>query len=134
MTDADTTDIIVMYCRVPSPMSFSDMQGGLLPDERNVFTRVILTAEKHGRTVFPILLSSNDPFYAMRECLVKVRQARTMITESGRPVWLQVDGGIDAETAAEAVASGADSLVAGNSVFGAASPAEALEHIRRSIK
>jgi len=70
----------------------------------------------------------------MRECLVKVRQARTMITESGRPVWLQVDGGIDAETAAEAVASGADSLVAGNSVFGAASPAEALEHIRRSIK
>jgi len=83
MTDADTTDIIVMYCRVPSPMSFSDMQGGLLPDERNVFTRVILTAEKHGRTVFPILLSSNDPFYAMSQLAYAAKASRIVMGVSG---------------------------------------------------
>jgi ribulose-phosphate 3-epimerase len=41
---------------------------------------------------------------------------------AGRPIDLQVDGGITAETAPEAVAAGANSLVAGSAVFKGGKP------------
>ena len=41
---------------------------------------------------------------------------------SGLDVWLQVDGGISERTIAKAAEAGADTFVAGSSVFGAADP------------
>lgn len=52
--------------------------------------------------------------------LHKIRQIRAMITELGRPIDVQVDGGIDRQTAPLVVAHGANVLVAGTSIFGAA--------------
>jgi ribulose-phosphate 3-epimerase len=49
--------------------------------------------------------------------LEKIRQLRTMISASGRTIELEVDGGINPETAKQVIAAGADVLVAGNSVF-----------------
>ncbi len=49
------------------------------------------------------------------EALVKIRQAKALI--GGRPIDLEVDGGVNAETAAEVARAGADVLVAGNAVF-----------------
>ena len=45
---------------------------------------------------------------------------------------IQVDGGVDADTAGPAVTSGAGLLVAGSSVFGAADPAEAYMDLARA--
>lgn len=53
--------------------------------------------------------------------LGKVEAVRRMIDKSGRDIDLEVDGGIDAETAPRAIAAGADALVAGTAVFGAGS-------------
>jgi ribulose-phosphate 3-epimerase len=47
--------------------------------------------------------------------LEKIRRLRAMI--GGRPIHLQVDGGVTAETACACVAAGADVLVAGSAVF-----------------
>ena len=47
-----------------------------------------------------------------------------------RDVWLQVDGGIGADTIAEAAAAGADTFVAGSAVFGADDPDAAVQHLR----
>jgi ribulose-phosphate 3-epimerase len=47
--------------------------------------------------------------------LPKLQALRAMIGD--RPIWLQVDGGIGAETAALCRAAGANSFVAGSSVF-----------------
>jgi len=47
----------------------------------------------------------------------KVRQARSEITRLGLDVKLQVDGGIDTETVKIASAAGADTFVAGSSIF-----------------
>ncbi|RDD63137.1 ribulose-phosphate 3-epimerase [Ferruginivarius sediminum] len=47
----------------------------------------------------------------------KLKRLREMIDASGRAIDLEVDGGINAETAAEAVAAGADVLVAGSATF-----------------
>jgi ribulose-phosphate 3-epimerase len=49
--------------------------------------------------------------------LKKIEAAATRIARSGRKIALQVDGGITPETAREAVAAGANVLVAGTAVF-----------------
>ena len=49
--------------------------------------------------------------------LAKVGAARERIERTGRRIDLEVDGGINPETAAQAVAEGADVLVAGNASF-----------------
>jgi ribulose-phosphate 3-epimerase len=51
------------------------------------------------------------------ETLPKIREIRTMIEALGRAVDVQVDGGIDTQTAPQVVAHGANVLVAGTSIF-----------------
>ena len=60
--------------------------------------------------------------------LDKIRRIAAMI--GGRPIRLEVDGGIDRETATLAVAAGADVLVAGSAVFGGGRYAEAIAALR----
>ena len=49
--------------------------------------------------------------------LEKIRTLRRMIDESGRTIDLEVDGGINENTARQAIAAGADVLVAGTATF-----------------
>ena len=49
--------------------------------------------------------------------LRKIEAIRKMIDKTGRDIALQVDGGIDADTAPRAIAAGADVLVAGTATF-----------------
>ena len=50
--------------------------------------------------------------------LKKIQQIRAMINKVGRPIELEVDGGINAETAKLVIEAGADVLVAGSAIFG----------------
>ncbi len=52
------------------------------------------------------------------ETLPKVREIRRQIQEKGLECELEVDGGINLQTAPLAVEAGANVLVAGSSVFG----------------
>lgn len=62
--------------------------------------------------------------------LKKIRQIREMIAASGRPIELEVDGGVNADTAELVVDAGADVLVAGSAVFGEKNLSEAIRSIR----
>ncbi len=62
--------------------------------------------------------------------LAKISALRAMITESGHDISLQVDGGVTTATAPRCVAAGADVLVAGTAVFGAADYAAAITNLR----
>jgi len=62
--------------------------------------------------------------------LDKIRTMRKRIDYSGRPIDLEVDGGINPETARAAIAAGADVLVAGTSTF-TGSASRYAENIRR---
>ena len=62
--------------------------------------------------------------------LEKIAELRRRIDRTGRPIELEVDGGINAETAPQVVAAGADVLVAGTATFTGGSAAYA-ENIRR---
>ncbi len=49
--------------------------------------------------------------------LDKIRTLREMIDKTGRDIYLEVDGGITAETAPQVIEAGADLLVAGSAAF-----------------
>ncbi|MGC8787089.1 MAG: ribulose-phosphate 3-epimerase [Anaerolineae bacterium] len=67
--------------------------------------------------------------------LNKIKHVKHMIDERNLPVVIQVDGGIDTQTAPLVVSAGATVLVAGQAVFGTDEPvAEAIAKIRRSIE
>ena len=64
--------------------------------------------------------------------LKKIRRLREMIEASPRNIELEVDGGVNVDTAKLMVDAGADVLVAGSAVFGANNLAEAIRSIRVS--
>jgi ribulose-phosphate 3-epimerase len=66
----------------------------------------------------------------MPEVLPKVREARRLIESGHLRLFLEVDGGINADTIAEAAEAGADVFVAGSAVYGAADPAAAIAGLR----
>ena len=70
----------------------------------------------------------------MAEVLPKVSEVRRALEQRGlaQRVDVEVDGGIDTDTAPRAAAAGANVLVAGSAVFGSERPWEAAEAIRRS--
>ena len=47
----------------------------------------------------------------------KIRAVRLMLSQMGRDIHIEVDGGINAETARRVYAAGADVLVAGTAIF-----------------
>ncbi|NOX82634.1 MAG: ribulose-phosphate 3-epimerase [Alphaproteobacteria bacterium] len=49
--------------------------------------------------------------------LKKIELLRELINRSGKDIMLEVDGGVDPQTAPQAIAAGADVLVAGSAVF-----------------
>jgi ribulose-phosphate 3-epimerase len=71
----------------------------------------------------------------IRQALRKVERVRAMASEQGlHDLHVEVDGGVDAETAPEAARAGADVLVAGSSVFrGPGTIRENYDAIRRSL-
>ena len=81
-----------------------------------------------------ILVMSVNPGFGGQKFLPsqlpKITTLRGMIAAAGRPISLAVDGGITHDTAALAVSAGADTLIAGTSVFGASDRASAIAGLR----
>jgi ribulose-phosphate 3-epimerase len=63
-------------------------------------------------------------------CLPKIRRARELLDRRGLDLWLQVDGGVSAETIERCAEAGADMFVAGSAVFRADDPAAMVETLR----
>jgi ribulose-phosphate 3-epimerase len=82
-----------------------------------------------------LLVMTVEPGFGGQEfldmCLPKLRRAAALIAGTGCDVWLQVDGGVTAETIERCADAGADVFVAGSAVFGADDPQATVEHLRR---
>lgn len=66
----------------------------------------------------------------IHECLPKIQQAEAWRRERGLNYRIQVDGGINNQTVAECARAGADTFVAGTSLFGAHSLKNAVKKMR----
>jgi ribulose-phosphate 3-epimerase len=63
----------------------------------------------------------------------KIAELRKMIDEGGYNVLIEVDGGIDTTNAARLIQTGANVLVAGNSVFSSTDPEGTIRRLKRLI-
>ena len=61
----------------------------------------------------------------------KIRRSRELLGAHGSRAFLEVDGGITAQTIAAAHAAGADTFVAGNAIFASSDPAREVQDLRR---
>ena len=66
----------------------------------------------------------------MNDQLSKIKAIRTALQKAALKCYLQVDGGIDAETAPLVINAGADVLVAGSAVFGKTDRKAAIDAIK----
>jgi ribulose-phosphate 3-epimerase len=62
--------------------------------------------------------------------LEKIAELRKLIDSQKLDTWIQVDGGIDLETISLAASAGADTFVAGSSVFGSPDRNEMISQLR----
>ena len=81
-----------------------------------------------------VLVMTVEPGYGgqafIPEMLEKIRELKAEIDKRGLTVDIQVDGGINAETAKDAIAAGANNLVAGSYVFKADNRKLAIDSLR----
>lgn len=83
-----------------------------------------------------ILVMTVEPGFGgqsfMTDQLPKISAIRSYIDQYCPACRLEVDGGVDAHTAPQVVRAGADTLVAGSAIYGAADPAAAIRALRGS--
>ncbi len=83
-----------------------------------------------------VLIMTVEPGFGgqsfMHDQLPKIAAVRKMLDEAKLPCELEVDGGIDMNTAALAKAAGVNVLVAGSAVFGKSDRAAAIKAIREA--
>ncbi len=83
-----------------------------------------------------VLLMTVEPGFGGQKfldmVLPKIRRTRALLAgrDSGREIWLQVDGGVSQETIERCADAGADVFVAGSAVYGAQDPAQAVRELR----
>jgi ribulose-phosphate 3-epimerase len=84
-----------------------------------------------------VLLMSVNPGFGgqkfIRSALTKLAQARKRIDASGRPVRLEIDGGVKTDNIGEIARAGADTFVAGSAIFGSKDYGATIAAMRKEI-
>lgn len=96
----------------------------------NPATPVCLLRDIVAKLDLVLLMSVNPGFGGQKfidNTLNKVKELRALIIETGSKAVIEVDGGVNAETGRLLANAGADVLVAGNYIFKAQNPLEAIE-------
>ena len=84
-----------------------------------------------------ILLMSVNPGFGgqsfISSTLNKISKVRKMIDDSGKDIKLEVDGGVNLNTIADAAKAGADTFVAGSAIFGTDNYEDTISQLRAKI-
>jgi ribulose-phosphate 3-epimerase len=84
-----------------------------------------------------VLLMSVNPGFGGQQfipsVLPKIEAVRKRIDACGKPIWLEVDGGIKADNIAQVARAGADTFVAGSAIFGAKDYAGTIAAMRAQL-
>lgn len=84
-----------------------------------------------------ILIMSVNPGFGgqsfIKSSLDKISASRKIISESGRDIRLEVDGGVKIDNIAEIAFAGADTFVAGSAIFGSENYQKTISSMREEI-
>lgn len=99
----------------------------------NPSTPVHLLADIVSDVDMVLLMGVNPGFGGQKfipRTVEKTRQLRKLIDDSGSHALIEIDGGVNGETARQLIDAGADVLVSGNYVFKAADPAATIHELK----
>ena len=99
----------------------------------NPSTPVSVLEDIIGDVEMVLLMSVNPGFGGQKfieNTIEKVKRLRKIITDKGCNTLIEVDGGVQGETAPRLVAAGVDVLVSGSYVFGAKDPEQVIHSLR----
>jgi ribulose-phosphate 3-epimerase len=81
-----------------------------------------------------ILIMTVEPGFGGQKFLdvvvPKIRRTRDLVTKHGLDIWIEIDGGISADTIEQCAEAGADVFVAGSAVYSADDPNAMVESLR----
>ena len=84
-----------------------------------------------------VLLMSVNPGFGGQafspSALDKLRAVRKKIDATGKPIRLEIDGGVKADNIGQIAAAGADAFVAGSAIFNAPDYAEVIRRMRAAV-
>ena len=99
----------------------------------NPATPVSLLKDIVGDLYMVLVMGVNPGFGGQKfisHTIEKVRELRDLLDACGSSALIEVDGGVNLQTGARLVEAGADILVAGNAVFSASDPVEAIHALK----
>lgn len=103
----------------------------------NPATPVETLSEVLGLVDLILVMTVNPGFGGQKfiaSTLPKIERARKLIQDSKYPIWLEVDGGVSADTLPALFQAGAEAFVAGNAIFNAAYGIEsAIKTLRSTL-
>ena len=134
-------DLLSVHLEADHPTRIADALRAM--EANGVKKAVALRPITSARAVLPyieqldmVLVMTVEPGFGgqkfMDSQLDTIREVRTIIDRYNPACELEVDGGIAPGTAEQVVKAGANVLVAGSAVYGAANPAAAIEALRRA--
>lgn len=99
----------------------------------NPSTPVCMLEDVIGDLDMVLLMSVNPGFGGQKfieNIIAKVGRLKELIARTGSHAEIEIDGGVNAETAPRLAAAGADVLVAGSYVFGAENPEKVIDFLK----
>lgn len=109
------------------------MQAGV---SLNPHTSVDLLQDIIGDIDLVLIMSVNPGFGGQKfipASLKKIEKLKNLIIQQSSKALIEVDGGVGIDNYATIIKAGADALVAGNAVFGAADPYQAIEQLKQTV-
>ena len=132
-------DLLSVHLEADGPSGIADALRAM--DACGVKKAVALRPITSPRAILPyleqldmVLVMTVEPGFGgqafMENQLDTIAQVRSLIDRVNPSCRLEVDGGINAQTAPKVIRAGADTLVAGSAVYGAADPSVAISALR----
>jgi Amino acid permease len=82
--EREHVDVVVPTVKVERELVATGTNPNFTPDEQSIFTAVVNLAEKHGTAVVPLVLTSNDIFFAIARTAQELGATEVVLGRSGK--------------------------------------------------
>ena len=82
--DSEKTELVIFTSRIRTGFGLVDENVEMDHEEQILFSKVLTVAEKHGKTVTPMLVVSNEPFYAIAQAAQAVGASEVIFGASAK--------------------------------------------------
>jgi amino acid transporter len=82
--ETEDFDVVVPTVKVERGLVATGSNPNFTPDEQAIFTAVVDLAEKHGKRVVPLVLTSNDVFFAIARTAQELNACEVVLGRSGK--------------------------------------------------